>query len=463
MTISNRILKELDTSPVTLKKYPNRYFNEVEDLRGKHFGELTVKNYFGKKGNHTYWECLCSCGNTSIVRREALIKGQTISCGHINREKASKRIKEISTTHGASNEKWFSNYTAMITRATKINSKSYKEYHKRHPEITKWIEDDWVKDPWKFYEEIGEKPNSTYSIDRIDNHKGYIKGNIQWTTPERQVINRDTSKLDSYTGYTGISFIPKGTNRRATDVYQASISYDNKKHIIGYYDTLEMAKVARYNEETKHGFPHNFTIKSTIAPVTHKPIPNKNILDIKVGDKNNELTVEKLLPNSYIECLCSCGNTVKVRRNRFVNGMTKHCKDYNKHPKQNKIIDGNVRSTQRSNYYKGKKYNHLTLICFDHTDKVYNVYWKAKCDCGKTIVIPINSVITGHNKTCGHSKYKYIIEDKEGNTITYNSIGDLRKAYGISSFRLPKDPTGYVSSKRSPFYNHYLHKVPTIS
>lgn len=47
----------------------------------------------------TFWECQCNCGNpnTIIVRRDALIKGKTKSCGCLHDEKSAERLKKMFT------------------------------------------------------------------------------------------------------------------------------------------------------------------------------------------------------------------------------------------------------------------------------------------------------------------------------------------------------------------------------
>lgn len=58
------------------------------DLVGKKFGRLTVLNYL-KLGK---CECVCSCGNTSLVFTSNLKRGHTQSCGCLAREKSSIRL-----------------------------------------------------------------------------------------------------------------------------------------------------------------------------------------------------------------------------------------------------------------------------------------------------------------------------------------------------------------------------------
>lgn len=45
-----------------------------------------------------------------------------------------------------------------------------------------------------FLAEMGKRPAGT-SLDRIDNRRGYFKGNCQWATPAAQTANRSTSRL----------------------------------------------------------------------------------------------------------------------------------------------------------------------------------------------------------------------------------------------------------------------------
>ena len=41
-----------------------------------------------------------------------------------------------------------------------------------------------------FYKHIGDPPGPEYTIDRIDNDKGYEPGNVRWATYSEQNYNR---------------------------------------------------------------------------------------------------------------------------------------------------------------------------------------------------------------------------------------------------------------------------------
>ena len=60
------------------------------NLVGKVFNRLTVVSRAFVKKKHVYWECLCSCGNVSLVTTDHLISGHTTSCGCYNKELMSE-------------------------------------------------------------------------------------------------------------------------------------------------------------------------------------------------------------------------------------------------------------------------------------------------------------------------------------------------------------------------------------
>lgn len=51
------------------------------DLTGVRFGRLTAKRFVVKDDGHIAWECLCDCGNTTVVSTCHLQSGHTQSCG----------------------------------------------------------------------------------------------------------------------------------------------------------------------------------------------------------------------------------------------------------------------------------------------------------------------------------------------------------------------------------------------
>lgn len=59
---------------------------------------------------------------------------------------------------------------------------------------------EWRKDFQKFLAHIGKRPGPGYSVDRIDNNKGYEPGNVRWATPKEQARNRRTNTVYEWCG-----------------------------------------------------------------------------------------------------------------------------------------------------------------------------------------------------------------------------------------------------------------------
>ena len=78
----------------------------LTDLTGERIGSLTVVSYNGivPVGNTTQssWECLCDCGNTTIVLNNNLRKRSTLSCGCLQAQRAfeSNLIDHTDEKHG---------------------------------------------------------------------------------------------------------------------------------------------------------------------------------------------------------------------------------------------------------------------------------------------------------------------------------------------------------------------------
>lgn len=60
----------------------------------KKYGRLTVLQKGKKHKGHTYYLCLCSCGQKKEIRKDALIKKRTVSCGCYQKEVAGKRSRK---------------------------------------------------------------------------------------------------------------------------------------------------------------------------------------------------------------------------------------------------------------------------------------------------------------------------------------------------------------------------------
>lgn len=60
---------------------------------GQRFGRITVGFIHHRKHGKIYVNCLCDCGNKKIISMDSLRRGVTKSCGCLNKELLSKRLK----------------------------------------------------------------------------------------------------------------------------------------------------------------------------------------------------------------------------------------------------------------------------------------------------------------------------------------------------------------------------------
>lgn len=75
---------------------------KFKDLTGMRFGRLTVieraEDYLSKNGRkYVQWKCKCDCGNNVVVYGSNLNRSHTTSCGCLNKEVASEKMKKYNT------------------------------------------------------------------------------------------------------------------------------------------------------------------------------------------------------------------------------------------------------------------------------------------------------------------------------------------------------------------------------
>lgn len=228
------------------------------DLTGQRFNRLTVINRAeNSSGGKARWNCLCDCGNTSLVITDAIKSGKIKSCGCHRAQLASQRQfkdlmghdfgkltvigrakndkigrskwlckcrcgkevivrsthlqsgntqscgcwkKELSierfTTHGMRKTKVYRTWCKMIQRCYNPNIPDYKDYGMRGIEVCA----KWKRSFENFLEDMGQPPTSKHSIDRIYNDGNYYPDNCRWATPKEQARHTRNNRLISYKG-----------------------------------------------------------------------------------------------------------------------------------------------------------------------------------------------------------------------------------------------------------------------
>jgi len=156
---------------------------------GETFGDLTVlfENGRSKDGQKKY-SCKCVCGTEKTFISGNLKKGNSTNCGCKRRAKCAIRMKTLNVKHGKTNTKIWKTWKGIVERTTKKYSPHFIRYGGNGIGIHK----EWLNFE-AFAKYIGEPPSNKHSIDRLDNKKGYIPGNVRWATMKEQAHNRNTN------------------------------------------------------------------------------------------------------------------------------------------------------------------------------------------------------------------------------------------------------------------------------
>lgn len=87
-------------------------------------------------------------------------------------------------------------WTGIVTRCYNQKSKGFAYYGARG--IT--MAPEWRHDFQAFFDHVGPKPAEGYSIDRIDNSRGYEPGNVRWSSMREQCRNRRSNHILTING-----------------------------------------------------------------------------------------------------------------------------------------------------------------------------------------------------------------------------------------------------------------------
>ncbi len=159
------------------------------DLTGKQVGRLTVtdkaSNSFDRKGCVvSRWNCLCECGNTCIVYEVRLMPESktppTNSCGCLQKESGYKK----KSSHGRS----YNPEYVMYTRAKRNATSRGREFNLSVDDLP--IPDICPLLGIEIKKGKGKLCDASPSVDRKDNTKGYVKGNV-W------VISNQANRIKS--------------------------------------------------------------------------------------------------------------------------------------------------------------------------------------------------------------------------------------------------------------------------
>ena len=311
-------------------------------LTDKCIGNWKVGKEFRKNGR-IYYDCTCKCGTRKAVERASLLRGDSKSCGCMAREKISK-----SRSVDRTGERF-----GKITVGERLPNYKYgKTYYKCHCECGNQI---------------------IVSNDRLARGKLHSCG-CDTTIPSRR---KD---------YTGQRF-------GRLVVQKMLYRYGNSKRTYAQC-ICDCGNIVNINlQNLKKG-----ATKSCGCLEKESRYQRSHYKDL-IGKRFGILTVIEFLHinsngHAVWNCLCDCGNSIKVTTGNLTREHVKSC--------------GCNRYDIRSLDLSGQKYGKLTPLYVVKGNGNQPRKWLCRCDCGKETLVKTNDLTCGNTLSCGCMKESHM-------------------------------------------------------
>ncbi len=169
---------------------------KAADISGVRFGRLVVIRRTENRGGEVSFLCKCDCGKEKDILAQALRRTfkPTRSCGCI----AVETVSKMAFRHGKSHSPEHRTWARIKERCLRPKAPFYSEYGGRGIKVC----DRWINSFENFLSDMGSKPSSKHSIDRIDVNGDYCPENCRWLTMYDQQSNRRNNKRITHGGKT---------------------------------------------------------------------------------------------------------------------------------------------------------------------------------------------------------------------------------------------------------------------
>lgn len=193
---------------------------KFQDLTGEVFWKLKVvsraEDYVKPNGHKIIqWNCICECGNKTIVRAEFLKNGHTKSCG-------CNKICSHAKTHGKANTRLYKIWIGIKERCYNPKRINYHLYGGRGIKVC----EEWLNFETFYRWAINNGYSNKLTIDRIDNNLDYMPSNCRWATNVQQANNRRSNRIVKHNGefhtlqeWSKITGVSSNTIRMRIDEY----------------------------------------------------------------------------------------------------------------------------------------------------------------------------------------------------------------------------------------------------
>ena len=213
---------------------------EIKDMTPKLIKDLGMKKSIEtNKRRYRYglYECQY-CGKEFEALTSNINGGTTRSCGCLRGH-----------NHGLSFNKFYHTWNNIMRRCYNPKNKNYKHYGARGITICEeWLD---IK-VFVIWAEATYPNIEGYTLDRIDNDKGYYPENCRWANMSIQGTNQRMQKNNT-SGITGVCF------DSSRGKWVSYICVNNKYKNFGKFNTIEEATLARDNYIIVNNLPHKMS------------------------------------------------------------------------------------------------------------------------------------------------------------------------------------------------------------
>jgi hypothetical protein len=158
----------------------------VLDLKGLRFGRLMPLKRIDNVKSKVRWLCRCDCGAELAVKVDALRSGNTKSCGCAKIDGLIARTLKHGNARAGAKTSEYTIWKTMKDRCFRPANPRFKDWGGRG--ITVCAR--WRDSFGAFLADMGPRPSTRHSIDRIDNDGNYEPGNCRWATGLQQAANK---------------------------------------------------------------------------------------------------------------------------------------------------------------------------------------------------------------------------------------------------------------------------------
>ncbi len=161
----------------------------------------------------------------------------------------SCQVATKNTTHGLRSHALYSTWKSMMDRCYNPNHISYPSYGKRGITVESALQH--IEQYIRYVETLPKLPKQV-TIDRINNSKNYVKGNLRWADWVTQNTNQRKKKTSRF-DYIGVC------QRSGCKDYSYRIRVGDKRIISKGYPTQKDAAKARDAYIKANNLPHRLT------------------------------------------------------------------------------------------------------------------------------------------------------------------------------------------------------------